>query len=496
MDSEETGQRKTDELLTNENMNQVLDSVLDTELPVLENGDPPVLPPDENESSFVEIHIAKDKMSAVATFYPPAGSGTLLTPGDVVVKAAEIGIVGSVLDKEIISETLFSMLGSSEPRENILIAKGIKPVNREEEYIRLLMNPEQYVWAINLIQRDLKKKKINFKHFSHLCILEAGTPVAIKIPEIEGNPGMNVLGEEIPFQSIKNNSVKIGNNMEMDEHGDVLTKVSGEFVLEDNIISINEVLILRDGVNFKTGNVHFPGVVEIYGEVEDGFVIQVEKDLHIHNTLAASNILTGGNLFIHGGGIIGRKEHKVIVEKDVECSYVESVHLEAKENIHIKNESLKSNLYSNGKIVMGAKGKVVGGEIYARDGLECFDLGNELGFHTEIYCGMDFKKMKILLQIKSYRELLMDEKMKGHNYRAEELDAQILKCSHSMEHILETMGYNEEAVVTFSGTAYPGVSITICNLKYEVNDRLKAGYFELNKEGGFIEYSEGVKPSE
>jgi uncharacterized protein (DUF342 family) len=428
-------------------------------------------------------------MLVKGSFSPHQGSGKKLSTSDAVSQLLELGIERTLILKDAIDDAIWNCEDTGVPVHNIEVARGIEPEDGEEEHIKLLLNPQEYVKAMNHIRRSLKKQRINYKNFSHLCILEKDTPVALTSPALPGKNGMNVKGEELPCRIRQFESIKVGEKMVVNESGDILTAEQGEYLYENNTLSINLVLNLKKGVNFHTGNVHFPGSVEIHGEVKDGFSIHVGKDLHVYETLMATDVLCGGNLIIHGGGIIGRKEHRVLVEQSAESNFVERVHLEAKEEIRIKKEAYLSKLYTNGKILFQSGGKLVGGETYSQNGLEINDLGNKKGLKTIIYSGIDYKLMKMLIQIKSFRESLMDLKLKNSGSDQKDLDQQILKCNLSMEYLLEHLDNNENAKVTVNGTVYPGTEIHICNAVYEVRDEMSRGYFQLNKAMGSIEFT-------
>ncbi|MBN2656711.1 MAG: DUF342 domain-containing protein [Spirochaetales bacterium] len=470
-----------------EQVEEVIESLMEQDCPELQALDDGEAD-EPNRDGSVEIHISPDKMFVLATFFPHLGSGKRQSAADIVSVLTEQGIDRSLIRKEVIDDALWNCEKNSSSLKDVEVARGIEPADGEEEHISLLLNPRQYIMAMNLIRRDLKKQNVNYRNFSRLCILEKNTPVAIKCDAIPGKNGINVKGEEIPCRIRQFETVRIGDNLVLNDSGDVLADRHGEFVYENGTISINEVLTLRKGVNYHTGNIHFPGAVEIFGEVEDGFKIQAGKDIHVHETLAASDILCGGNLTIHGGGIIGRKEHKVIVEERTEANFVERVHLESRKGILIKKEAYLSYLYTNGKVVFQPGGKLIGGETYSQNGLEVTDLGNDKNLKTEVYTGIDYKLMKMLIQIKSFRDSLLQLQAQKPSDEKLKFDEQILKCNLSMEYLLEHLDHDEQAQIIISGTVYPGTVIHICNARRTVTEEMKSGTFKLDKGKGIIDF--------
>ncbi|HUJ73666.1 MAG TPA: FapA family protein, partial [bacterium] len=65
-----------------------------------------------------------------------------------------------------------------------------------------------------------------------------------------------------------------------------------------------EDLYKVDAVNSTTGNVRFNGVVQVVGNVEDGYVVEAGKGLAIGGTVGRTTVKAGGDITI-GGGAMG-----------------------------------------------------------------------------------------------------------------------------------------------------------------------------------------------
>lgn len=483
--------RTLDDILLDSSINKIIDECLEGEcedLSVMDDLDT------YNFSKDGEIlfHISDDEMEVVASFYPAMGTGKKLTDSAIINKLININIKETFIDFNRISQHLSEANESGKTVENIVIAKGIDSVPRSPSYIKLILDPEKYIIGINDLIKKNKLQNIDYKSFSQICILEKGTPVAHRVPETPGKNGMNLYGKIIPYHTKKVDKVKLGKNLKEDSVGDIIVTVDGEFIFREDEIYINEVLRLKEGVNFKTGHIHFPGSVIIHGEVEDDFNIKAEKNLYSYNTLAASKVFCGGNLVVLNGGIIGRRKSSVIVKGNVKAIHTETVNIEADKSIYIDKCTFKSNIFTNEDMRFGSRGKIIGGVIYAKNGLHVFEIGNEAFVETMIYCGVDFKDNNKLFLIKKYREELISEKQKQLSRNdsdiLKKLDRQILKCDLSLEHILKNMKYNEDAQIIINGKIYPGTVINICHVKYKVPEVNENGYFYLNKELGEIQF--------
>lgn len=485
------GKQSLSELLEDPSINTIIDSCLGDDCEDLYAVDEVSVPVPDRDGE-VRLHISPDKMTVTADFYPKSGKGEKITETGVISNLLEMEILQTLIDLEALGAGLKVCNETELAAENIIIASGIDPEPRIPAHIDLFLNPANYVKAVNEIILKKENGKVDYKDFSQICILEKGTPVGQWIDETPGFSGMDIYGSPIPYQTVKIDQIKIGKNLRRKEEGDIVTTVDGEFIYEDDEIRINEILTLNDGINFKTGHIRFPGSVVINGEVEDDFNIKAEKNIYITNSLAASDVVCGGSLIVTNGGIIGRKQHKVMVRDIVETIHTKTVHLEAEKGIYITKGALDSDLYTNGEIIFGATGRITGGKAYAKDGFHGYIVGSESSVNTLICCGIDYKDIQKLFALKKYHFELKEAKNKSANRIDEStlrtLDQQILKCNLSLEQVVGKMQYNENAVVVVQGTIFPGSIINICHIKYAVKEELRNVTFSLDKKAGEIVY--------
>ena len=64
-----------------------------------------------------------------------------------------------------------------------------------------------------------------------------------------------------------------------------------------NVLPIHEI---KGDVDFKTGNINFPGNLVIHGNVSNGFTVTAEGEIVIIGDVDASDITAGGKLSIRG----------------------------------------------------------------------------------------------------------------------------------------------------------------------------------------------------
>lgn len=490
-----TEKQSLNDLLSDPSINNIMDSCLDDVLEDLYAVEEISIPV-PNRDGEVRFQISCDNMTVMANFYPSSGTGENLTESGVLTDLLDMGILQTLVDLEEISSGLHACNEIGVASENHVIARGIDPEPCIPDHINLYINPLQYVKAVNELILKKKEQRVDYKDFSQLCILEQGTPVGQWIGEKPGITGMDVLGSAIQYQTVKTDEISIGKNLCRQADGEIVTTIDGEFVFEDGEIFVNEVLTLNNGINYKTGHIRFPGTIIINGEVEDDFNIKAAKNIYISNSLAASDINCGGSLVVTNGGIIGRKRHKVMVKDFVEAVHTKTAHIEAEKGIYITKGSLDSKLFTNGEIIFGSNGRLIGGEVYAKEGVHTHIIGSESSTPTQICCGIDYKDIQTLFTLKKYRLELSEAKDKSRNQLDDDtyakLEKQLLKCELSLEQILGRMQYNENAQIVVLGTIYPGTTLNICHIKKTVTEEVHNVTFYLDKKIGEICFRKNI----
>ncbi len=164
-----------------------------------------------------------------------------------------------------------------------------------------------------------------YELFSHDQILE-GEPLVVAVAATEGTPGMTVLGAELP--QVPGEPVDLaamaGNNTEMD--GEVINATaSGEPLLKDNKVEVAEVMEVPQDVDFSTGNIRFPGSVEVRGGVHAGFTIEVRDNLKIVGSVEGAHLSAAGDITI-AAGFLGESEGRpgaLLAGGDIQVKYLQ-----------------------------------------------------------------------------------------------------------------------------------------------------------------------------
>ncbi len=437
----------------------------------------------------VEVSISDDGMTALGVFSPPVGGGKPLDLEYMEKVLQAEGIVHGV-DWDTIRETIFECNTEHRRKEGVVIAKGTPAEPEVPAHIQLQKRFFKPVFRV-----EDEQSSIDFKAISPIILVKRGEVLGVVVPKKSGTEGTDVKGQVQPFPKKEVVQLNHGENTVLKD-GKVLATISGQFSKKDNTFWVSDTLEIKGSVDYHTGHVSFPGDVTITGEIKDGFRVFSGGSITCKGTMDASLVLCKKNLIIHQG-IIGRQPGLVRVGGDIQAKFAENCTLETRGSIMIKSALLNCKVFTLESLKMAEKGKIVGGEVHAGNGVVTNELGTPSGTLTEIHCGIDFvieRKLKLSkekhlalgLKLQQAERLLK----KGPNPRLEQTRQQIFeesaKLSAYISSLLEKLYKNEEAEILVRDTVYPGVMITICKVSYVVTKEMTKSRFHLDKTKGKI----------
>lgn len=89
-----------------------------------------------------------------------------------------------------------------------------------------------------------------------------------------------------------------------------------------------------------------------------------------------------------GGGIIGKKIGTVRAGGDIRALFIENARLYAKGDVVVQDSIVRSAVLADGRVdVTEGKGRVIGGSVVAREGIEANEIGSESTVPTVVNAG-------------------------------------------------------------------------------------------------------------
>jgi uncharacterized protein (DUF342 family) len=437
----------------------------------------------------VEVAVSPDAMAATATFFPPRGDGLPVDPAFVFELLNRIGVVEGILEEEITRSVMDCNL-DRKPLRDIVVAKGRDPVAEIPEHASLepRFSHSEFHIADNV-------QRVDFRELASLYIVRAGETIAAVLPKQPGVPGKDVRGKETPFAREAPESCSAGRNVE--RRGDKLVaSVDGRLEIEAGRADIDEVLLIKGGVDFHTGHILFPGDVVIEGVVHDGFKVWSGGSIVCKSTIDAFDVNAKKDL-VCAQGIIGRRRGQVRAGGEIKAKYIQNCRVAARGDVKVAAAVIGSRVFTLGSLDLGDKGVLMGGEVFATHGVRCGRLGNQAFQSTCLHIGTDFTVQQRLDQANEKMRLLavrvhhLDEVATAHpGPEANRLRAEMGKMAADLRaqisDLLSKLDTDDSATVDARGEVFPGVVIEICRVTIVVQEKLNACRFRLDKTSGRV----------
>lgn len=491
---------KGDEIVANEN--GILDVIEDDGLTVLR-----VRPYREAQ---IEVEVSRDRMQAYISLEGARGFAPPLTM-DRVNAVLEEKQVFKGIDTEALSEAILSARGG-QSIEKVKIAEGNSPVKTGNE--------GQIKFFIPLASGDKVTIKPNgradFRTHDEITAVEKDQLIA-EIPSVQfnGSEGWDVSGNPVKAGSVEQTELNVGENIRRSEEANGTVRLyaekSGELMYDGRNISVHVYHQVKGNVDMQTGNVKFPGDVQVKGNVERGFYVVSGGDVQVAGAVEGALLSSGGSIQI-AQGVIGAGKAVLRAKRNIRAQFVEEATLLAVEDIEIKNGCLRCNVKCNGVLrLFGEKGTLIGGKVYARHGLEVRNLGNDKGTRTVISFGQDYliadqieQHDKEILRLKELVTSL-DAQMKkyeqmGQMKSLEKVRTTKLKYLKMIEkRSLRLFTLRERYEEHFSSrivvrdSLYPGVIVESHGRFSEIHSSRKNVTISFNQNNGRIEINDNKK---
>lgn len=191
---------------------------------------------------------------------------------------------------------------AAHPREEpVLVAEGTPPQPGRDEYVELL-----FLGREQRGQAEEDAQRVDFRETSTIISVEAGTLLAVKHPAVPGTEGKAVTGEDILPPSPKQVELRAGKGVEIREEGTkAFALVNGRPWAKEGpracTVAVDPVLIHKDDVCIKSGNIRFKGDVKILGDVCEAMEVWASGNVEIMGLVTRATVQCGGKLSVHRG---------------------------------------------------------------------------------------------------------------------------------------------------------------------------------------------------
>ncbi len=368
--------------------------------------------------------------------------------------------------------------GEGDLPERFLIAAGKAPVEGKHGDFKPVEPeaPEE--------PTESDEDQIDYRALNFIQTVEEGTVIGYIIPPVPGKRGVDVHGNALAPQ-LRIQEVRLGPNVRTspDDPTVAVAAAAGRVVFRGGRLDIDDVLYIKGDVDLESGNVDAVSDVNVRGTVRDLFKVKSKKSVTVGGAVECAEIEAGDDVVIHGG-IVGRFKGRVDAAGCILTKFCSEAHLCAGGDITLGKEAIHCELRSDGKIVV-ERGDIVGGKVYAREGIEVRSLGGDAGTKTEITVGIDpdvlrasrqadafvTQQLEAVEQIREKVQPLManlkrltpaqKEQATELLFKADEMELEINNKREQQKQMIADASPKRDARVVVNKLIYPGVRISI-----------------------------------
>ena len=161
----------------------------------------------------------------------------------------------------------------------------------KDGYIEFLVNPET-----EAIVYGEEEQKVDYRERFRFPEVKKGDVIALVHPAQEGVPGYKVTGEAIQPKPVKNAAIRCIEGVDPGENeSEIIVLKNGRLVVSGNRLKVVNLLIHDGDVDLESGNIRFNGDVHIYGNIQEGMMVEAEGDL-LWKEMAMGQLLKPGSL--------------------------------------------------------------------------------------------------------------------------------------------------------------------------------------------------------
>lgn len=399
---------------------------------------------------------------------------------------------------EQINEQLQKTTASEECRTNENVAEEREPIAGQDGYFIFHVQESENQKGPTILEDGTAE----YVRTVSYTVVEEGDLLAEYVPATPGEAGLSADGKPIPQKRGRDLPRLKGKGIRY-EDGKYYAAMHGKVELSEGRIQITNLLEIPGDVDVNFGHVDFDGDLYIRGDVHSGMMVKASGNIEIKGHVGNCYIEAGKNIIIQRG-MQGKLTGRVKAGGDITCKFFENSQASADGDITVRTV-LNSKLEAEGKIaVEGKNAVIIGGSVYAVQGMEVSQAGNVAEITTKLGAGVlpetIQRNAELAVSIKKVEEeiALLDkaarimERMtqtnmtkETANRRRKIIQAKVIKatelkqCQQEKVHQETLMDNGKDATIVVQNVIFPGCRVEIAGTGFDVKEQIKHAKFIL-----------------
>ncbi len=436
----------------------------------------------EPEELGPEVKVSADEMEA--SIYLPYIPGKSYTISDIRQVLTQAGVTDGIKEA-----TIEKIVDIQVCNKEVVVAAGAREVPGEEGYFDYNFNCD-----CNNKPQVMPDGSVDYWSIHNIETVVEGQVIAVYHPATAGQDGYTVRGRKLLAKRGRELPPLKGKGFERaNDNLTYVASITGKIERQGERIQILPVYEIFGNAELNHGNIEFKGDLVIHGNIEAGLKIRTNGNLTVDGVVESCEIEAKKEVILRSGMLGG----SIKAGASISAKFFENTTVEAAENITV--DAFVNSTVKAGKMisVSGKRGKIIGGSVYAVEGIEATDIGNDAEIGTNVAVGLDrevslkigeyIKKIeettalldKVRLALKKFETL---EQERGVSFREDPRRVSLLRERiraeatlaadkaelAKLEHDVERSQY---AMIQVLHTVYPGVDVGIDSMKVRVKEQ-------------------------
>ena len=376
--------------------------------------------------------------------------------------------------------------------EPFLVARGRAPVDAQDG---------RFEWADELAAKlkcvDDEDAQIDYFAINAMVTVAADTVIGRVVPPTDGAPGVDVTGQVLPPRKPKGAPVRLGTGVcsASEDAPEIVAKAAGRVVEAHGEVRIDEVLNVTGDVDFESGSIDACVDVAVRGTVRSQFTVHTTKSLHVDRVIEAADVEAGEDITVRGGVFGHDGVGHVRAGGQITALFFNDTVVSAGGDVRFVKEILNARLHTSGHVI-GLRGTILGGDVYAREGIEVRVIGSEAAVATQVAIGIHVNTLRHVRQLDrrveamnrsagrirgaieplmaNLKRLLPEQRERATELlcKADEIELEVDGLKSEAFRLLEDEAPRDKATLLVNEAAYPGAHILIDAHEHRVRQEL------------------------
>lgn len=228
----------------------------------------------------------------------------------------------------------------------------------------------------------------SFDHYARttLMVVRTGQRIGRLNSATDGTDGFDVCGHTLHAKPGRSVTLKFDpQTIDCAQDGVVVAKVAGQLIIQNDSVLISPRLSIEGYVDYSTGNIDFPGSIEVRKGIRDCFQVSAGRSITVEGLVEAAELSSARDIQLLGG-ISGRGKGSVYAGRDLRARYLNRSHCRVGRDLIVDKEICECVVAVSGSVVSPSV-TVMGGELASLGACDIAQAGSEGGTHTVISLG-------------------------------------------------------------------------------------------------------------